>query len=95
VPRPRFAILDGANQARSETVQSIPWGQLPLPERVERLRLDLDELIRVEGNNVGVRASQHRDLEMRMAQLEEAQRQILSRLSRLEAVQPDPRSEEL
>jgi len=65
-------------------VQSKPWDQLPLPEKVEQLRRDLDELIRVEDNNVQTRAVRRREHEMRMAVLEEAQRQILSRLARLE-----------
>jgi hypothetical protein len=30
----------------------MPWDQLPPPEKVELVRLDLDELIRVERNNV-------------------------------------------
>ena len=33
-------------------MQSMPWDQLPPPEKVELVRLDLDELIRVERNNV-------------------------------------------
>jgi hypothetical protein len=65
-------------------MQSTPWGQLPLPEKVEQLRRDLDGLIRVEDNNVQVRASQHRDVEKRMAALEGSLRRIESRLAALE-----------
>jgi hypothetical protein len=66
-------------------VQSKPWDQLQLPEKVEQLHRELEELIRVERINVDVRASQHRDLEKRMGALEEALRRILSRLAHLEA----------
>jgi hypothetical protein len=66
-------------------VQSKPWDQLQLPEKVEQLHHELEELIRVERINVDARAAMRRDLETRMAAMEEAQRQILSRLTRLES----------
>jgi hypothetical protein len=68
-------------------VPSTLWDQLPLIEKVEQLRHDLDELIRVERNNVDARAVRRRETEMRMAALEDALRQTRVRLARLEGDQ--------
>jgi hypothetical protein len=69
-------------------VQLKPWDQLSLNERVDSLRREFDEFDRIERNNVDARAVRHREIQMRMAQLEEAQRHILSRLARLETLLP-------
>jgi hypothetical protein len=59
------------------------WDALPLSEKVEKLRRDLDELIRIERNNVDARASQRRDFEMRLGLIEESIRKIEARLAAL------------
>jgi hypothetical protein len=68
----------------SKTAQSRPWDQLSPYEKVEALRREFDDLVRIERNNVDARAVLHKEIETRMARVEEVQRQILSRLSRLE-----------
>lgn len=73
-------------------MQSKPWGQLQLPEKVEQLPRELEELIRAERTNVVVRASQRRDLEKRMGEPEESSRQTLSRPTHLEATLSPSRS---
>ena len=66
-------------------MQSKNWGELTLSEKVEMLRRELDEFERIERNNVDARAVQRKEIDMRMAAAEEAQREILVRLARLEA----------
>jgi hypothetical protein len=65
-------------------VQSKPWDQLPLPQQVAELRRDFDEFAKIERENVLARLDRHNALEKRVAELEEALKQIQSRLDRLE-----------
>lgn len=64
-------------------MQSTSWNQLQLPEKVEQLHREFDELIRVERHNVGTRDAQRRNLETRLAAVEEEQRQFHNRFGDL------------
>jgi hypothetical protein len=65
-------------------VQPKPWDQLPLSQQVAELRRDFDEFARIERENVQARLDRHNALEKRVAKLEEALKQIQSRLDRLD-----------
>jgi hypothetical protein len=65
-------------------VQSKPGDQLQLPQQVAELRRDFDEFARIERENVQARLDRHNALEKRVVELEEALRQIRSRLGKLE-----------